>query len=309
MRIHINVINLLIALATMISTASVFAADGQLEINQACVVNTGCFSGDDPGYPVTIDGSAGRSYRLTGDLIVLRATTGGIIISTPDVSIDLGGFTIIGLACVGTLNNCDLFSGSGTGVEVTSFKIRGVSVKNGSIVGMGANGVSLGDQAEVSDLRVRWNRLAGIVVFGGATVSGNTVYQNGGDGLNTRSGATISGNTVYENGNNGITTWVGATVSGNTVYQNGHNGIFVGTGSAVTGNTVNRNEHWGIAASNGSTVSGNTVRENDQNGLQLGADAAYRENVITFNGGTVSGGVNRGDNYCNGPGVISSSCP
>ena len=44
------------------------ADNGVLEINQACAVHTGCFSGDDPGLPVTIDSSAGRSYRLTSDL-------------------------------------------------------------------------------------------------------------------------------------------------------------------------------------------------------------------------------------------------
>ena len=44
------------------------AGDGVLEINQTCAVETGCFSGDGPGFPVTIDGTAGKSYRLTGDL-------------------------------------------------------------------------------------------------------------------------------------------------------------------------------------------------------------------------------------------------
>jgi hypothetical protein len=44
----------------------IFASDGQLEINQACAVNTGCFPGDDPGFPVTI--TQPGSYRLTGNL-------------------------------------------------------------------------------------------------------------------------------------------------------------------------------------------------------------------------------------------------
>ena len=39
------------------------------------------------------------------------------------------------------------------------------------------------------------------------------------------------------------------------------------------------------------------------------SSSAYRENVITLNSsGTVNGGVNRGDNYCAGPGNISF-CP
>jgi hypothetical protein len=47
-----------------------YAAEGIAEINQTCAVQTGCFAGDSPGFPVTIDGSAGGSYRLTSDLSV-----------------------------------------------------------------------------------------------------------------------------------------------------------------------------------------------------------------------------------------------
>ena len=63
----------LLALITLLLLAlagPVLAVDGVLEINHTCAVQTGCFSGDTAGYPVTIDGTAGRSYRLTGDLIV-----------------------------------------------------------------------------------------------------------------------------------------------------------------------------------------------------------------------------------------------
>ena len=65
------------------SVTSLHAGEGVLEINQACAVNpvTGCFSGDAPGFPVTIDGSAGRSYLLTGDLVIPDPDTSGISIS------------------------------------------------------------------------------------------------------------------------------------------------------------------------------------------------------------------------------------
>ncbi len=49
---------LLLTLAT-----SAYASDGVLEINQACAVNTGCFPGDDPGFPVTVVQPG--SYSLT----------------------------------------------------------------------------------------------------------------------------------------------------------------------------------------------------------------------------------------------------
>ena len=49
-------------------SSAAFAVDGVLEINRACATNSGCFSGDSPGYPVTINGIAGRSYKLTSDI-------------------------------------------------------------------------------------------------------------------------------------------------------------------------------------------------------------------------------------------------
>ena len=42
------------------------AVDGVVEINQTCAVNTGCFAGDTPGFPVTI--TVAGSYRLTSNL-------------------------------------------------------------------------------------------------------------------------------------------------------------------------------------------------------------------------------------------------
>ncbi len=88
----------LIALLLLALAGPAFATDGVAEINHTCAAQTGCFSGDTAGYPVTIDGTAGRSYRLTGDLVIQSVNSDGILVSTPDVTIDLGGFTIIGFA-------------------------------------------------------------------------------------------------------------------------------------------------------------------------------------------------------------------
>ena len=55
--------------AAVAAAPPAFAADGVAEISQTCAL-AGCFPGDTAGYPVTIDGSAGRSFVLTSDLIV-----------------------------------------------------------------------------------------------------------------------------------------------------------------------------------------------------------------------------------------------
>ena len=287
MRIHLHVTRLLIAIATMISTTLTIASDGQLEINQACAVKTGCFSGDTPGFPVTI--TQPGSYRLTGNLVIPSVDSDGIRISTSDVSIDLGGFTIMGLACVGEQSNCtpsSLGSGAGIASQTLSDTYRGISVKNGSIIGMGREGVLLGDQSEVSSLRLRWNRGSGIAVRAGSTISGNTAYQNGGAGIVAQSGSTISGNTAYKNGASGISGGGGVTVSGNTAYQNGGDGISLGfPGATASNNTVYENGLKGISGGVGVTVSGNTAYQNGGDGIIALGGSAVLGNTVYINTG------------------------
>ena len=147
----------------------------------------------------------------------------------------------------------------------------------------------LGDQAEVSGLRVRWNRLEGIRTDTGSAVSGNTAFQNGRDGIFTGIGSTISGNTAYDNGDDGIRAEFGSTISGNTAYDNGDDGIRANGGASVQGNTVSLNGSYGLNLFH-----------------TFLSDAGYRENVISENlTGTVNGGVNLGSNSCNG----TTTCP
>ncbi len=272
------------------------AVDGVLEINETCAVSTGCFSGDTAGYPVTIGGSAGRSYRLTGDLIVPDVNTTGIRVSTSSVTIDLNGFEIVRFACVGVTTNCTLVGINATGIGVNGRGIlnRGNSVKNGSITGMGSIGVALGDQAQVSGLRVRWNRTNGISTGAGSTVSGNTAYQNGNFGIRASRGSTVSGNSVYQNSDDGISVGDASVVSDNSVYQNGGDGIVARSGSTVSGNAVHFNSGYGLNLSPSPIT------------LPSAHNPGYRENVITVNlPGTVLGGVDAGGNVCDG----SLTCP
>ena len=251
------------ALLLLALAGPALAVDGVLEINQTCAVQTGCFAGDTPGFPVTI--TVAGSYRLTSNLsltITLLGTTQDanfIEISADDVTMDLGGFRIsCAVIFIGGGGEC---SGLGSGVVASGEPlVTGTSVKNGSIRGMGGSGVNLGDRAEVTHLRAQSNNGTGIQVGGGSTVSGNIVSQNGGIG---------------------IITAAGSTVSGNTAHVNGGDGIFASSGSTVSGNTVSRNTGFGL-------------RFLDDTG-------SYRANTIDGKAaGTVSLGLNAGGNVCNG---------
>ena len=178
------------------------SAEAVAEISETCAVQTGCFNGDPPGYPVTIDGTAGGSYRLTSNLIVPDENTDGISVNSSSITIDLNGFEIVRSGCEAATTDCSPGSGTGSGVERALSLIRGVSVRNESITGMGAYGVILGDQADISGLRVRWNRI-GDIDDGLSHVRANTAIENTGFGLRlsdpSRGDAIYRENLVYGN--------------------------------------------------------------------------------------------------------------
>lgn len=215
------------------------AAEGVLEINQTCAVQTGCFAGDTPGYPVTIV-SAG-SYRVTSNLVLPNDNTDGIRISTSDVGIDLNHFAVIRAGCLDSNTICRPNSGTGNGIETTAVSTRGILVRDGSVTGMGASAIVLGEQAEVRGVLARWNGGDAIVVGLGSTVVDVVVFQNGGDGIVADAGSSVSDSTVYDNLADGIETGGGCSVQRNTVRANSGVALRLGNQSAFRENTLTGN--------------------------------------------------------------------
>jgi hypothetical protein len=130
-----------------------FASDGLLEINQTCAVQTGCFPGDSPGFPVQI--TTGGSFRLTGNLAVPDGASAGIAVQAPGTRIDLNGFSISSTnQCTGSPPTC---SGSGASIGIDAENTRDVGVKSGRVAGFSNTGISLFDLGSVTDLTVEAN--------------------------------------------------------------------------------------------------------------------------------------------------------
>ena len=237
----------------LLATSSARSDDGVVEINQTCAVQTGCFSGDTAGLPVTI--TTAGSYRLTSNLVIPNDDTDGIRISTSDVGIDLNRFAVISSFCLDENGSCRPNAGTGTGIKVTSTASRGISVRNGSVTGLGDRGVQLGEQAVVSDLLVRWNGGDGILVDVGSSVSDSVVFANGGDGIVADSGSSVFDNTVNDNLSDGIDTGSGCSVRGNTARSNNGVGLRMGSQSAYRDNTLSSNGAGCVAG--GVTTGGN----------------------------------------------------
>lgn len=217
---------LLLLLSLLAFTTPALASDGVFEINQTCAVNTGCFSEDTPGFPVTVNASG--SYRLTGHLFVTGANVTVIEITTGDVTLDLNGFSI---RCLFFGPPC---AGNGTGIGIDADRENNVTVLNGTVrdiagaaivVGPGgvvdrvraiANGSGLNvTQGYIRDCLAEGNLGAGF--FASETVVRDSISRNNGTGLGC--GAAASAACVLE----GVLIKRNTTALSGSVSSLGHN--------------------------------------------------------------------------------------
>lgn len=261
-------------------------ADGVKEIDQECATSGGCFSGDSGGFPVTILESG--SYRLTSSLDIsglsFPENRTAIDVRIADVTIDLNGFVILGAtACTGApVTSC---SPAGTGVGInTDAGDENLTVINGTIRGMGDEGVSCGRRCTIRNLRV---------------------VENGGNGISVSNDhAIIEGNAAFLNGGQGIRAH--GVIRNNVSHFNGDVGIFSQPGSNVVSNVVSSNAGNGIRCFS-CVMLDNSVHNNDGFGVDLGGGAAYGRNMIYQNtSGAVTGsGLQVDTNLCG----TGSACP
>jgi hypothetical protein len=231
-----------------------------IQINQSRALLGGVTPGDAPGFPVTITEPGG--YVLTGNLTVDADTT-AIEIMADDVSVDLNGFAILGPnVCSGSPVTMCTHNGTGQpgqgifaplvrleeadgkavlGKQERTRARTNITVVNGTVQGMGADGIRIGLNSRVEDVHVS---------------------NNGGDGIRTETGSVIRGNTAFQNRVNGISSGGGSVVLENTASSNGTTGLLVGRASSVIGNATRDNGDFGIAVDDSSVVSENTAQLN-----------------------------------------------
>ncbi len=249
------------------------AADGVLEINQACAAGAGCFAGDAAGFRATI--SASGSYRLTSNLSPTAAVNGIQSVSgTSHVTLDLNGFAIIGSASA--LQG--IFIDAGVDWEI----------RNGVVRGFAEHGISdsaSGSGHRAIDVRAIDSGLYGIHLTARGSLIRDCYASGNLAGLAVGPEGTITGSTS-ENNVGGISS----------------DGITAGRGSRVAGNVSSGNAGDGIRTQEDCIVLDNTVRGNTGFGLRLGdSSTGHARNSVNGNaGGSVAGGTQLGPNVCDG---------
>lgn len=276
---------LALSVALVISFAA-GAEDGQLEINQTCAVDGGCFAGDDPGFPVQIE-TAG-SYLLTSNLDVTVASdppnTTAIAVNEDHVALDLNGFRILGPALCSNIpvTSCSN-SGSGDGINGRFY----TTIRNGSIRGMGNDGINTGTGSRVIGVSAFGNAGVGISGVARIVVVEVASDRNGADGVNVNSDSVLRDVRASGNAQAGISADSGSVVTNSTVENNGAQGAFLADGGTIEASSVRGNQGLGISLRD-AHAAGNTISGNTGFGIECnsGGVSVVRGNTFIGNNGT-----------------------
>lgn len=202
-------------------------ADGVVEINAARAMKGGVTATDLPGYPITIASSG--SYRLTSDLDLRglpdAANLTAIEITHVEVTLDLGGFSIIG-PNTGCPSACTA-SGNGRGIRAPNRAV----IENGSVSGMGSEGILSSFLSRFSNLRLSGNGWHGLSLDGGVFGEDSSIVLDVVSTGNAGAGVVASGIpllrrvTASGNGGNGALLLDGGLVLDSSFLDNADFGL------------------------------------------------------------------------------------
>lgn len=163
------------------------------------------------------------SYYLTGNISVPSNST-GVRIGASGVTLDLNGFQIAGAS-----------TSNSTGISEGGRSISGVTVRNGSVVGVAGTGISLGGTSGVviEDVTVRDCSGHGIVAGARARIARVLCFSNSGDGISVGDDAIVTGCVARSHTLHGIHAGLSALVEDCVSTHNGGVGISCSNGSVV----------------------------------------------------------------------------
>ena len=232
------------------------------------------------------------SYYLTAN-ITGQVGKNALKIVADNVTLDLNGFTLEGVA------------GSENGVLASG--VKGLTIRNGSIVGFGIKGIEAATSrsAVFDTLIVRDCADKGIAAGFDSILRHCIATGNAGDGIFTNTGALIERCIANFNGGDGFDISVGCSVLdcvayGNTgsgyfiilnvsvdrcvARNNGQHGLVSGAGTSVLNSHFRRNGDHGIRVTTGCDIVGNHCDENVGPGIRVSASCRVRNNMCKSNG-------------------------
>ena len=265
--------------------------------------------------------SAAGSYYLSGNIAGVTGKN-GIEITVDNVTLDLNGFSLIGVS--GSLSGIIASGGAGhknlqirNGI-VTGWPVSGIDCSNsvdsqfdhlivsvnGS--GPGRDGLVCGYSSVVDHIDAHGNSGNGIYALASPVVTACSAYQNGGIGFLLSDSSTITASAAFNNGGDGFSLAGTSVVSDCNASSNLGRGFYAGSDSTIKGCTATANHGHGIEVANRSMVvdcsctlsttgdgikaiDRSTVKHcvatgNSANGIEVGVENMVTENNCASNG-------------------------
>lgn len=268
---------------SVLSLPRSFATLALLASGLSFVQNAFAAQASTPSGPVVIPGgnvtstyviSAPGAYVLAGNRTLTDVTKHAIEIKAPDVTLDLGGFTLAHSAVAG-----------GTGSLIYCAATENLEVRNGTLSNAAKQGIVAlaGKGFRVLDVRVATAGGMGIQTNVPATqIDRCNVSDTASYGIWALGAGSLITDCVFNGCQTGVQTSFGSRIA-RSVVQGGSTGLDVGTGSTVADCTVSVSGAMtrGIAAVNA------TLRNVDVTGAQWGIWCNSTNVVIT--GSRISG--------------------
>jgi parallel beta-helix repeat protein len=213
------------------------------------------------------------SYYLTSNMTGV-ASKHGIEIAASNVTIDLNGFTVQGVA------------GSFDGITNNGVAINNIRVFNGVVAGWGQDGLQAdnGFNQHFERIHARGNGAAGFIVDDNGLVESCTASSNGAIGIRCGQNTVVRSCAAYGNTSTGIFLLHGAVencTSGTNLL-----GFSTGAATTVTNCTARDNTNDGVSVSNGSVIQNCAALGNGGNGFFAGDGSTLINCTATGNLGT-----------------------
>jgi hypothetical protein len=222
--------------------------------------------------------SAAGSYYLTGNLNGVSGMN-GILINAANVTVDLNGYQMAGI------------NGSLTAITDGGVNHGNATIRNGSIINWGDNGVDLSHSFDslVSDLIVTNNGAIGLSLGDASVARDCMMRNNNGDNILTGFNANLSHCTAVGSATgNGFDLGQDSTMTDCVANFNAVHGINAALGCQLSRCTANQNASTGISASDGVLLDACLAYNNTSAGIICGAASTLRGCVANNNGNSTT---------------------
>lgn len=239
--------------------------------------------GPEPRIPIgpnTTPGTATALFRISqpGSYYLAGNVTGesgkdGIEIGSSNVTLDLMGFSLIGVA--GSLN----------GIRTSGTNRSDISILNGSTQGWGLDGVNLSGirNSHIERIISVQNGSVGIRCGSLFTVVACAADSNAGNGFVVGFESVIFNCVSQSNTSDGFGLSPGCMITNCTAGINGKNGIFLTVECFARGNTCRRNGTSGTGAGIIVSGTGNRIEDNNSVVNRIGVECLATGNFIARN--------------------------